>query len=127
MNNIDMLDFGKCTAIIGKPHIDFGYRTLMCEMIHQAICYSKGWGTSTELAGYDGNDRKRKCETLIREAREYLKSQDFIDDCELLGIDIDIVMEGIPNMKAPSGRSPISIGILLESKSECLQLQQEYA
>jgi hypothetical protein len=112
MNTIDMLDFGKCTAIIGKPRIDLGYRTMMCEMIHQAICYSKGWGTSTELSGIAGKNRKRRCEILVREAREYLASQDFIDDCELLGVDVERVRKGIPIMKPPVGGGVISAQVI---------------
>lgn len=67
-------------------HDDTPYRKLMCAMIQQAVNYARGYNLSEILDIADKNFNRRRGEERAA-ALEYLLSEEFQFDAELLGID----------------------------------------
>lgn len=67
-------------------HDDEPYRKLMCAMIQQAVNHARGFELSDIISPRDPNFNRRRGEERAA-AIEYLLSEEFQFDAELLGID----------------------------------------
>lgn len=71
------------------------YRRLMCDVIKQAINWAYGRQLADYLTIVDPNDWTGRKAEEIRDARKYLLSDDFRDDCELIGLDCEPIRKKV--------------------------------
>ena len=69
------------------------YRKLLCDVIKQAIDWTHGKNLHACLEQSSLRNRPAQKQKVMKQAREYLKSTDFEDDCNLLGIDYRPIRE----------------------------------